>query len=334
MNNSQVLVSICVPIYKVEDYIERCAVSLFEQTYENIEYVFVNDCTPDRSWEILDEVIKRFPNRISRVIRTTHDTNRGLAAVRNTAANHASGDYLMWVDSDDWLERDAVSKCVETLVKCDYDLVYFDVKVYNKGSYDYYRIPTNIGKEELLKKMLSGAVRTSIYGALIKRSLYTDNGLTCKEGVNNSEDYQVAPKLLFYAHNIKSLGIVLYNYERRNELSMTLRFAEKNSNQNWESIEIISSFFKQYAPNYIPYIEKRKLFACYGDIKSCLLTGEHQDFYNDVVIKRLDSVDRQYWKMFPFGKRVLFYLRNKQMAKLYLFTVVNTYSYLRKIKYH
>ena len=85
-------VSILVPIYNVEKYIERCAVSLFEQTYENIEYVFVNDCTPDQSIKVLKHVLGRYPQRSSKTKVINHDRNRGVAASRNTALDKADHD--------------------------------------------------------------------------------------------------------------------------------------------------------------------------------------------------------------------------------------------------
>lgn len=73
-------VSILVPVYGVEKYIEKCAVSLFEQSYEDIEYIFVNDCTPDLSIEVLRGTIARYPQRQKQVVIIDHDVNRGLGA--------------------------------------------------------------------------------------------------------------------------------------------------------------------------------------------------------------------------------------------------------------
>ena len=84
-------ISIIIPIYKTEKYIERCAISLFEQTLKSIEYIFVNDCTPDNSIQILKNVLKRYPNRISDTKIINHEFNRGLAAARNTGRSIAQG---------------------------------------------------------------------------------------------------------------------------------------------------------------------------------------------------------------------------------------------------
>ena len=118
-------VSILVPVYGVEKYIEQCAVSLMEQTYENIEYIFVNDCTKDNSINILREVINRYPQRKSQVQIINHEKNRGLAAARNTALDASSGEYLWHVDSDDWIALDAVEKLVNIAIAKKSDIIIF-----------------------------------------------------------------------------------------------------------------------------------------------------------------------------------------------------------------
>ncbi len=102
------LISILVPIYGVEKYIERCSRSLFGQTYFNIEYIFVDDCTKDNSIGILKKVLMDYPLRAKKVKIVSHSTNRGLSAARNTALTHAEGAYIMHVDSDDYLSECAV----------------------------------------------------------------------------------------------------------------------------------------------------------------------------------------------------------------------------------
>lgn len=105
-------VSILVPIYLVERYIKRCAISLFEQTYNNIEYIFVDDCTPDKSIEILNDIINKYPYRKQNIKIIHNKVNLGIAAVRNICIKNASGDFVIFVDSDDYLEKDAVEKLV------------------------------------------------------------------------------------------------------------------------------------------------------------------------------------------------------------------------------
>ena len=98
-------ISILTPIYGVEKYIEQCARSLFEQSYASIEYIFVDDCTPDKSIGILQSLLKEYPERAQQVRIIHHDRNRGVGAARQTALMAATGDYLLFADSDDMLPK-------------------------------------------------------------------------------------------------------------------------------------------------------------------------------------------------------------------------------------
>ena len=95
----QPFVSVIVPIYGVEKYIERCARSLLEQTIENIEYIFVNDCTKDNSIAILESVIKEYPHREHQVRIIHHGTNKGLPQARKTGLLNAHGEYIAHCDN-------------------------------------------------------------------------------------------------------------------------------------------------------------------------------------------------------------------------------------------
>lgn len=117
MTQEPYTVSILVPVYSVEKYIERCARSIFEQTYQNLDIVFVDDCTPDKSIEILRRVLDDYPERKAQTRIIRHEHNQGLAAARNTAVAAATGTFLTHVDSDDWLELDAVEELVKKQVE-------------------------------------------------------------------------------------------------------------------------------------------------------------------------------------------------------------------------
>ena len=97
-------VSVIVPIYGVEPYIERCVRSLMEQTYTNCEYIFVDDCTPDASVEILKRVLEDYPNRKQKVKIIQNEKNQGLPQTRKHGFQYATGDFVANVDSDDFVE--------------------------------------------------------------------------------------------------------------------------------------------------------------------------------------------------------------------------------------
>lgn len=105
-------ISIIVPVYNVEKYLPRCIKSLLDQTYKNTEIILVDDGSPDNSGKICDEYSEKYKN-----IKTFHKENQGLGMARNTGLEHATGKYVTFVDSDDWLDTDLLSKLYEYLVK-------------------------------------------------------------------------------------------------------------------------------------------------------------------------------------------------------------------------
>ncbi len=125
------MVTILIPVYGVEKYIEECAVSLFQQTYPDIEYVFCNDCTPDRSIDILKEVVRRYPQRQEHVSILSNCENKRLGATRDRLVSEVRSDYFMIVDSDDVLPENAVEVLVKRMHETDVDVV--------DGAYAEYR---------------------------------------------------------------------------------------------------------------------------------------------------------------------------------------------------
>ena len=148
------LVSILVPVYKVEKYIEQCARSLFEQTYDNLEYIFLDDCSPDNSIEILKRVMEDYPERKAQVRIIRHERNRGLAAARNTALDAANGPFVTHVDSDDYLGRDAIRLLVKKQEETGADIVsgnYYEV--WSSGIKKVSEPPCNDQYEMLLQEI-------------------------------------------------------------------------------------------------------------------------------------------------------------------------------------
>ncbi|MBO4585634.1 MAG: glycosyltransferase family 2 protein, partial [Bacteroidales bacterium] len=118
-------VSIIVPIYKVEPYIEHCARSVLSQTWPDTEFIFVDDGSPDRSREILEQLIDReFPQLKSRITVIAKPVNQGLPQARLTGIKAATGDYIMHVDSDDWVDPDMAEKLVREAERTGADVVY------------------------------------------------------------------------------------------------------------------------------------------------------------------------------------------------------------------
>ena len=294
-------VSVLVPIYGVEKYIERNARSLFSQDYDNIEYIFVDDCSPDNSVAILQSVLNNYPNRASQVTILRHEQNRGLAATRNTALDSSSGDFLLLIDSDDWLSsNNVVSKLVETAVGDSADIVVFDFKnIYVDGEKKCRKnIPTD--KKKYLKFIIEHRITASLCTCFYRASLFKDNGIRNVEGINMGEDYSVQPRLIYYAKKISYLQEFIYCYFRSNENSYVNTYnGPKSKNQ---ALEVIENFFCA-KPDYDEY-------------KSSLAAARHISVAREFVAWAKFSGDVNIYKQIPRVSS-LNYLTNRRLMTKY-----------------
>ncbi len=243
-------VTIIVPIFNVEKYIERCVVSLFEQDFDEIEYIFVNDCTPDNSVEILEKLIEEYPFRKQNVKIIHHKENKGSGATRRTGIENATGEYILYIDSDDWCELDMVSslysKAKETdadMVVCDFFHSYKDKDVYNKQDY-------SLCKEKDLHRLLqSDGLRNFIWNKLIKRNLYAKYNIYPPTEINFGEDKWII--IRFFCENIKYsyLPKAFVHYWQENDNSLSKRVDEK-----------ILQDIKYFSQTTEQYLKKKGLF--------------------------------------------------------------------------
>lgn len=122
-------VSVCVPVFKVERYIERCVVSICNQTLDELEIIFINDQSPDKSWKILKETIAQYPQRLANIILLENASNLGPAISRQRCAQVATGEYIYFADSDDWLDKDMLATMYNIAVEKKADIVGTDIFV-------------------------------------------------------------------------------------------------------------------------------------------------------------------------------------------------------------
>lgn len=314
--NKEYLVSIIIPVYGVEKYIERCANSLFAQTYSNIEYVFVNDCTPDRSIERLNEVLKKNPVRKASVNVVENITNCGQAAVRNIGVKHCHGQFLMHVDSDDWLDVDVVEKCVKKQIETDADIIAFDRNIYLRDGIRKVSAREANTKEKFLVQMLRREREISIWGMLIRTSLYKEHQIACVEGINMSEDFQTSPRLVYYANRISILHGVAYNYECRNSKSISATFNEKNVTQELVTLDVLDAFFADK-----PEIFKSAFLI--GKAKQLCYFRQNSAFYGlkniyEEINCKLNSISQKTRQALPLPYRIGLSIHNISLLKIYV----------------
>ena len=110
------LVSIVIPVYNVELYIEQCAKSIFEQTYQNLEFLFIDDASKDNSIQIVQNLLKDYPTRQSQFKIITHSINQGVGTTKKDGILSANGEFILEIDSDDYIETNTVELLIEKAI--------------------------------------------------------------------------------------------------------------------------------------------------------------------------------------------------------------------------
>lgn len=225
-------VSVIVPVYGVESYIERCARSLFEQTLDDIEYIFVDDCSPDNSIKKLELTLEDYPKRKTSTRIMRMPTNSGQAAVRRHGIIAATGDYVIHCDSDDWVAPDMYEKMYNYAVQEDYDIVWCD---YFRSDGINHRIVSQeceADKEKMIKFFLSSRLIASVCNRLYKRRLQTISDFVYPSD-NMTEDFVISLQLILNAKKIGYLPEPLYYYYQ-NQQSICMTPDEKKIIQNFQ----------------------------------------------------------------------------------------------------
>lgn len=217
-----VKVSILVPVYKAEKYIEECLCSLFGQTYDNIEYVFVNDATPDESMNIVMRTISKYPNRSNSVTIIDNKTNLGVADTRNILLDKATGDYIYFVDSDDFIALDTIASLVDIAQEKKADIVRCNFNNYiDNKSIPNIRKPLEKDTDYLRDCLANETGMNALWLLLIRRALIIDHDLSFSKGINGCEDFLMTIKLLYFANVIVDTPLALYYYRSDNIVSIT-----------------------------------------------------------------------------------------------------------------
>lgn len=221
-------VSLIIPIYNVSQYVERCLKSVFNQSYNDMEVIIVDDCGNDNSMEIVLNVIKQYNFHNVRIVH--HEHNRGLSAARNTGVQNACGEYVLFLDSDDTIPEDAVENLVKTIDKYgEVDFVIGEIKVFGKNieypllSADCLNSNIEIFNDFMLMKW-------NVMGCnkLIKRDFIQEKQLYFAEGMYH-EDLDFSFNLAINARSMACCHHVTYNYFIR-ENSISTRKTIKNYN--------------------------------------------------------------------------------------------------------
>lgn len=227
-------ISVIVPVYNVEPFIERCVRSLMKQGLDNVEYIFVDDCSPDRSMEIVEAVTKEYLHKENQVKIIRHETNRGLPAARNTGLEVATGDYIFHCDSDDYLQSGALYMMYQSAIANNADIVYSDWLLSFGRKERYMHQPVVTTPAEALKLMLHGRMKWNVWNKLVRRSLYNEvEKIRFPEGHGMGEDMTML-MLVARAKSIIHVPMGAYHYNRQN----TSAFTAQRSDPSYDDLKV------------------------------------------------------------------------------------------------
>lgn len=243
-------VSICVPVYNVEKYIARCLESILSQSYENIEVIVVNDCTPDKSMEI----VQSYADSDNRIRIINHETNRGSMCARRTGYMAATGDYITFCDSDDTLPADAIKDLYSAAVTQNADIV--------SGIIQY--IPVD-GVSYLWNNLLSnGTDRAAVYNSLLskefghnlcsrlfRREILQGYDYITYENATNGEDGMLFYQVIANVSKVICIDRVVYLYYQNFQSSSNMRL----NDQSLQSIVRLNRMRVETASKYVPSIQ-------------------------------------------------------------------------------
>ena len=253
-------ISVIVPIYGVEKYIERCACSLFEQTMDDIEYIFVNDCTKDNSMGILKATLSRYPHRESQVKILDLPVNGGLPRARVQGLQMATGDYIAHCDSDVWVEVKAYEKLYDKAVSMDADIVFCDYYKGDETNLTYVHRPIDVTSSRNALYSITKHVTWNIWSGIVRRSLYQTEDLRFPV-MNNGEDFAFMFQLIYNAEKLAKIDEPLYYY-----------FFNLSSITNTPSEDAYVKRYEQLLTNtelVIDFIERKGQTKNYKDLVNC-----------------------------------------------------------------
>lgn len=273
-------VSVISPVYGVEQFVSRAAESMFSQTLEDVEFIFVDDCTPDNSIQIIKDVLDRFPERANQVNIIRHEKNRGLPSARNSGLEAASGEYIFHWDSDDYADPDMLERMYNYAAKEDFDIIWADWYLTFKQKERYMDQPSYSTTIEALKAMLGGAMKYNVWNKLAKRSLYIDYDIRFPDGFGMGEDMTM---MLLFAHaeRVSHIGKAFYHYLKTNSNAFShgvnhKHFNDLKRNVNWITDQLRSHCCSDLSKeiNYLKLQSKYPLLANTCDKKMYRMWNE------------------------------------------------------------
>lgn len=205
-------ISICIPVFNTELYVGECVKSVFEQDYENLEIILCDDCSTDNSLAIIHRVLKEYPKRCAQTYVIRNSINSGPAATRDNAYKRATGDYIWFIDSDDWIESNAVTLLVDKAIVDRADILYFDYEVNNQSDSRYCYGNLYPDATITLLQKLKTSKDVAMWTIFIRKSFLSTLNIKIPTDFNIGEDCAVHIQILKGYPRISYVPQLVYHY--------------------------------------------------------------------------------------------------------------------------
>ena len=288
MKESQrISISVIIPVYKVEPYIERCITSVATQegigSAYNLECILVDDCTPDKSMEIAKEAIKPYKNIHFVCLR--HEVNRGLSVARNTGLEYATGEYIMFVDSDDFIFPNCIKTFADEIIKNPaIDMFIGGTLVKNKT--DIKKRELLEGKESIIHGVLTMKFMITSWNKLIRRECITKNKLYFIEGIY----LQDQPWLYYLTSHINSMLLLpntTYYYEDAPESASKGTLTPEKAQRYVNSWNTVFEYYLSHRPSSKDFKHNLEvdflLYLQHTHLRAILLFPYEKKDYNRIL---------------------------------------------------
>lgn len=238
--------SVIIPVYNVEDYIEQCVESVINQSYKDLEILLINDGSTDNSGIICDELQRKYKN-----LRVFHKANEGLSETRNFGIRKSKGEYIAFLDSDDYIYAEAYQNLMSIILESNADIVIGSLVRYipKKDIYER-KLKETFSKQGKLitgKDYLTSTIKEKVYSAvavkgIYKKSLIYDNNLFFKKGLLH-EDELWSPQVLINAERIIDSGEIFYVHVYRDGSITNQKNKTKNSKDLIKIVYELEEFY-------------------------------------------------------------------------------------------
>ncbi|MFQ2665210.1 glycosyltransferase family 2 protein [Aeromonas caviae] len=300
-------ISVIVPVYNTELYIEKALVSLMGQTLDDIQIIIIDDGSKDNSLFIIEEVIARYPERNGQVILISRE-NRGVAETRAQGMELAKGDYIIHLDSDDWAENDWLETLYNKAVSSDADVTICDffVECLNKTLVANEHVSSN--GQNCVKKLLVGDISNSSCNKLVRANLFREHEITFHSKYDMGEDFFVTFLVFMNAKKVVHINKPLYHYNRLNENSLTKSYSIK-ALDDLVSIVDLTELYLNKANAIELYANELDVFKLGVKLQFAL------HFHNDIERIKLA------FNLYPDTNRLIFRSKFKTLKLVYVMRI-------------